>query len=67
MRRTAEQKADYANLDAELAHYPVDPRRLMPLPVGNTLRAAEEYPQVRYGLATSACWPRLWLVMSQEA
>jgi hypothetical protein len=64
--RSAEQQAEYANLDAELAHYPVDPRRLMPFRLGNILRAAEEYPQVRYGLVTNACWPRLWLLLPKE-
>ena len=62
-KQTAEQQSEYALLDAELAHYPVDPRRLMPTRLGNILRAAEEYPQVRYGLAMSVCWPRLWLVI----
>jgi len=65
-RRTAEQRAEYVRLDAELARYPVDPRHLLPTRLGNVLRAAEEYPQVRYGLVTSVCWPRLWLLLPQE-
>jgi len=63
---TAEQRAEYARLDAELARYPVDPRHLMPTRVGNLLRAAEEYTQVRYGLAMGTCWPRLWLLLPEE-
>jgi hypothetical protein len=65
--RTAGQRDEHARLDARLARYPVDPRRLMPTRLGNLLRAAEEYPQVRYGLATSVCWPRLWLLLPEEA
>jgi len=64
-KRTAEQQAEYARLDAKLARYPVDTRRLMPTPLGNLLRAAEEYPYVRYRLAMSVCWPRLWLVLPE--
>jgi len=66
-RRSAEQQAEYAQLDAELAGCPVDPRRLMPTRLGNLLRAAEEYPQVRYGLTMGVCWPRLWLLLPKEA
>lgn len=66
-QRTAEQQTEYARLDAELACYPVDPRRLMPTRLGNLLQAAEEYPQVRYGLTMSVCWPRLWLLLPKEA
>lgn len=65
-RRSAEQQSEYADLDAELAHYPVDSRRLMPTALGNLLRSAEEYPQVRYGLGMSVCWPRMWLVVPKE-
>jgi hypothetical protein len=66
-QRTAEQQAEYAHLDAELACYPVDPRHLMPTRLGNLLRAAEEYPQTRYGLTMGVCWPRLWLLLPKEA
>ena len=66
-RRTAEKQAEDARLDAALARYPVDGRRLMPTPLGNILRAAEEHPQVRYGLVTGVCWPRLWLVLPEGA
>jgi uncharacterized membrane protein YphA (DoxX/SURF4 family) len=64
--RTAAQQSEYARLDAEIARYPLDPRHLLPTRVGNLLRSAEEYSQVRYGLAMSVCWPRLWLVLPEE-
>lgn len=66
LQRNAAQQAEFSELDAKLAHYPVDPRHLMPTRLGNVLRAAEKYPWVRYGLATSVCWPRLWLVLPKE-
>jgi hypothetical protein len=57
------ERAEYARLDAALARFPVDPGRAMPTRLGNVLRAAEEYPQVRYGLTANVCWPRLWLLL----
>jgi hypothetical protein len=57
------ERAAYARLDAVLARFPVDPGRAMPTRLGNVLRAAEEYPQVRYGLTANVCWPRLWLLL----
>jgi hypothetical protein len=44
---------EYARLDSELvASYP-ETSRLLPTRLGNVLRAAEDYPSVRYGLAIS--------------
>lgn len=61
-----EQRDEYARLDAELARYPKDSARLMPTTLGNLLSAAEEYPDVRYGLSVPVCWPRLWLILPPE-
>ena len=48
------------------ARYPVDERNLLPTPLGNILRTAEEYPYVKYGLETTTVWPRLWLLLPTE-
>jgi len=62
-----EQQRQYVRLDATLANdYPL-PDRLLPMHLGNRLRAAEDYASRRYGLATSIVWPRLWLVMPDGA
>jgi len=60
------EREEYAFLDAELMTFPVDRGRLMPTRLGNILRAAEEYPEVRYGLVAAVCWPRLWLLLPEE-
>jgi hypothetical protein len=59
------EREEYTRLDAELAYFPVDPAGAMPSRLGNILRAAEEYPQVRYGLGATVCWPRLWLLLPE--
>lgn len=64
--RSTEQHAELIHLDTLLSRYPIDERLLMPTSVGNLLRAAEEYPYVRYGLDAIVCWPRMWLLMPAE-
>lgn len=61
-----EQQEEYARLDDLLTRYPQNPANLMPTTLGNLLRAAEDYPIVRYGLSITVCWPRLWLVLPAE-
>jgi hypothetical protein len=61
-----EERAEFARLDMALGRFPVDPARAMPTRLGNVLRAAEEYPQVRYGLSANVCWARLWLLLPEE-
>jgi hypothetical protein len=60
------ERARYAQLDRFRLRLPTDPARMMPTLVGNLLRAAEEYPWVRYGLEAGICWPRLWLLLPKE-
>ncbi len=47
-------------LRAELARLPVDYKKAMPTLFGNLLRAAEEHPEIRYGLNAIVCWSRLY-------
>jgi hypothetical protein len=63
---TALQAREYAQLDAELANYPVDDNWKMPTRLGNLLRAAEEYPGNHYGLEINITWPRLWLLIPEN-
>ena len=63
---TPAEQEEYVRLDADLHLYP-DESRLLPTRLGNTLRAAEEYPWRRYGLAMGVVWPRLWLVLPPAA
>ncbi len=57
---TPGERAQAARLDAELANRPPDPALSMPTPLGDVLRAAEEYPRWRYGLDPVVTWPRLY-------
>lgn len=61
---TPEELAEYGRLDEELRTYPGD-RRLLPTRLGNLLRAAEDHAWERYGLATRAVWPSLWLLLPE--
>ncbi len=60
------ERAEYNQLDYLRLRFPIDPALMMPTRLGNFLRAAEEYPQVRYGLSTPVCWPRLWMLLPKE-
>ena len=59
---------EYTRLDASVVmNYPRQVKLFLPTRLGNILRAAEEYPAVRYGLETRITWPRLWLLLPEEA
>ncbi|MGD0952601.1 MAG: hypothetical protein ABR985_09440 [Methanotrichaceae archaeon] len=58
-----DQIKEYAQLEGDLIMYPEKSHLLLPTKLGNILSAAEEYPEIRYGLETVTTWPRLWLVL----
>ena len=60
---SGDERAEYNILDAELPNYPKLNEHFLPTHLGNLLRAAEEYPNLRYGLEMSVVWPRLWLLL----
>jgi len=63
---TRRQRDRYVRLDTRLRHMPTT-ARLLPTPIGNTLRAAESRPADKYGLDPVSLWPHLWLLMPDTA
>lgn len=57
---------EYIRLDYKLDNYPKKQILLLPTRLGNVLRAAEEYPGVRYGLNSTVVWSRLWLALPES-
>lgn len=57
------QRQNFVQLDQELRLIPPDPTDIMPTRIGNCIRAAEIWPQQKYGLDAVVCWPRLWLLL----
>ena len=64
---TPEELEAWVNLDMRLRQVPAQRSRQMPLKLGNILRAAETRPKDKYGLDAVVCWPRLWMVLPEEA
>jgi hypothetical protein len=64
---TAAQRAELARLEDRRHHRPVDDNEVLPARIGNVLRAAETRPGHRYGLDAVIVWPRLWLVLPDQA
>ena len=64
---TARELADFARLDMALRRRPASPNRHMPTRIGNILKAAETWPDDKYGLDAVVIWPRLWLVLPETA
>ncbi len=61
------EKIEYDSLEENLAGFPLSPDFFMPFRFGNILSAAEEYPEVRYGLEITTVWPRFWFVLPDDA
>jgi hypothetical protein len=62
-----EERQEFATADATLRRVPAAEGARMPTSLGDVLRAAELWPQVKYGLEPIACFPRLWLVLPEAA
>ncbi|OBK44798.1 hypothetical protein A5655_13500 [Mycobacterium sp. 1081908.1] len=64
---TARELEEYANLDLKRRLAPLDPKTRMPTRLGNLLRAMETHSRDHYGLDAIVCWPRLWLILPEQA
>lgn len=57
-RQEARKSKTLGNRELRFPH-----ARLLPTALGNVLRAAEEYPELAYGIRTIVVWPRLFLIL----
>ena len=64
---SAEELEQFIRADARLRNAPPKKRQRMPTRLGNALRAAERRPRDRYGLEPIYVWPRLWLLLPEQA
>jgi hypothetical protein len=64
---TPDETLEFGRLDATLRRVPAAPDLRMPTHLGDVLRAGETWPRQKYGLDAVVCWPRLWLVLPEQA
>lgn len=60
------QREKLLSLDTWAHWNPVRSKDLLPLPLGNILRAREYSPGRKYGLDAVICWPRLWPLLPEN-
>ncbi len=61
------EREELARLEQFLLDFPPDPDALRPTVIGNILRAVERRVVHRYGLDPVLLWPRLWLLLPENA
>jgi hypothetical protein len=64
---TPAERMELARLEQARLDFPPDLADLRPTAVGNILRAVERRVVHRYGLDPVLLWPRLWLLLPQDA
>jgi hypothetical protein len=64
---TASDMIEFARLDRQLRRVPSSPELRMPTRLGDILRSGEAWPREKYGLDAVVCWPRLWLLLPEQA
>ncbi len=64
---TPAERAELARLEQSLLDFPPDLADLRPTAVGDILRAVERRVVHRYGLDPVLLWPRLWLLLPEDA
>ena len=60
------EDSEHVALDKKLRGIPSESYGRMATRFGNILRAAEQWPNEKYGLDAAVCWPRLWLLLPED-
>ena len=64
---SAQELERWNRADGLLRHAPRKAEQVMPTMLGNILRTAERRPRDRFGLEVVFVWPRLWMLMPEQA